>query len=332
MKFGFRKPSWKKSLSAATRGAVNRAVKKAIIPGYGQKGMGIANPKKYLYNQVYSMTTIDTIGLLTNKIHRSSSSSSREYTNLKYSPTKPIVNYHSNQKALDLRGEGLKQCKVIFDLESHCQKISFKSEAIQKLYGRANKYISKGIMCGEDLHQYAISDLEKLIETAVKTSTIDECKIAISIIEQLQKGASFDDVISNVRDAYAKLEQVPKTSQTRKAVSNELPTITNGAQEAAAQHRILMEFAEYTKDEKHSLFMLGARIKLFDCCGKRRPNNVSLFDFARFKLSEKMETVKKDTTKAEYKVAILIVDMLDQGVPMEQIHSRLNEIDRLHRK
>ncbi|MFI3298022.1 MAG: hypothetical protein R3Y59_10445 [bacterium] len=328
MKFGFRKPSWKKSLSAATRGTVNRAIKKAIIPGYGQKGMGIANPKKYLYNRVYSITTIDTIGLLTNKVHRSS----REYTNLKYSPTKPIVNYHSNQKALDLREKGLKQCKVIFDLKSHCQKISFKSEAIQKLYGRANKYISRGIMCGEDLHQYAKSDLEKLIETAAKTSTIDECKIAISIIEQLQNGASFDDIISNVKDAYAKLEQVPKPSQTQKTRLSELPINPNGSQEAAAQHKILMEFAEYTKAEKYSLFMLGARIKLFECCGKRRPDNVSLFDFARFKLSEKMGTVKRDTTKAEYNVAILIVDMLDQGIPMEQIHSQLNEIDRLHHK
>ena len=40
MKYGMRKPSWKKSLSARTKGRATRAVKKALIPGYGKKGMG----------------------------------------------------------------------------------------------------------------------------------------------------------------------------------------------------------------------------------------------------------------------------------------------------
>lgn len=40
MKYGMRTPSWKKSLSARTKGRATRAVKKALIPGYGKKGMG----------------------------------------------------------------------------------------------------------------------------------------------------------------------------------------------------------------------------------------------------------------------------------------------------
>lgn len=39
MKYGMRKPSWKRSLSARTKGRATRAVKKALIPGYGKKGM-----------------------------------------------------------------------------------------------------------------------------------------------------------------------------------------------------------------------------------------------------------------------------------------------------
>lgn len=39
MKFGMRKPSLKKSLSARTKGRATRAVKKALIPGYGKKGV-----------------------------------------------------------------------------------------------------------------------------------------------------------------------------------------------------------------------------------------------------------------------------------------------------
>lgn len=54
-----RKPSLKKSLKARTTGRAKRAVKKAVIPGYGKKGMGwIKNPKKAAYNKVYNKTSV----------------------------------------------------------------------------------------------------------------------------------------------------------------------------------------------------------------------------------------------------------------------------------
>ena len=37
MKFGMRTPSLKKSIKARTTGKAKRAVKKALIPGYGKK-------------------------------------------------------------------------------------------------------------------------------------------------------------------------------------------------------------------------------------------------------------------------------------------------------
>lgn len=40
MKFGMRKPSIKKSISARTKGKAKRSIKKAIFPGYGKKEMG----------------------------------------------------------------------------------------------------------------------------------------------------------------------------------------------------------------------------------------------------------------------------------------------------
>ena len=58
MKFGMRKPSIKKSISARTTGRLKRSVKRAIIPGYGKKGMGwIRDPKKAAYNKVYKKTS-----------------------------------------------------------------------------------------------------------------------------------------------------------------------------------------------------------------------------------------------------------------------------------
>lgn len=58
----FRKPSLKASFKARTTGRAKRAVKRAIIPGYGKKGTGfIKNPKRSMYNAVYHRTSIDTL-------------------------------------------------------------------------------------------------------------------------------------------------------------------------------------------------------------------------------------------------------------------------------
>ncbi|KGJ49812.1 hypothetical protein KD33_07705 [Clostridium sp. NCR] len=50
MKYGVRKPSLKKSISARTTGKAKRTIKKAIIPGYATRGW-VTNPKKAVYNK-----------------------------------------------------------------------------------------------------------------------------------------------------------------------------------------------------------------------------------------------------------------------------------------
>lgn len=39
------------------RGARTRAVKRALIPGYGRKGMGWLHPRRKLYDEMYRRTT-----------------------------------------------------------------------------------------------------------------------------------------------------------------------------------------------------------------------------------------------------------------------------------
>ncbi len=64
MKFGMRTPSFKKSIKARTTGRAKRTVKKAVIPGYGKKGVGwIKNPKKAAYNKVYKKTSFSIFDL-----------------------------------------------------------------------------------------------------------------------------------------------------------------------------------------------------------------------------------------------------------------------------
>ena len=64
MKYGLRKPSVKRSFKARTTGKAKRAVKKAIIPGYGKKGMGwIKNHKRAAYNKVNNKTTFSILDI-----------------------------------------------------------------------------------------------------------------------------------------------------------------------------------------------------------------------------------------------------------------------------
>lgn len=62
MKFGIRKPSWKKSIAART--SVKRLVKNSLglraPKGYGW----LTNPKKATYNRIYNRTTISWAALL----------------------------------------------------------------------------------------------------------------------------------------------------------------------------------------------------------------------------------------------------------------------------
>ena len=67
MKFGMRKPSLKKSISARTTGKLKRKIKKQIIPGYGTKksALKVLHPvkstKKSVYNKVYNKTSFSIL-------------------------------------------------------------------------------------------------------------------------------------------------------------------------------------------------------------------------------------------------------------------------------
>ena len=64
MKFGMRTPSLKKSISARTTGKAKRAIKKAVVPGYGKKGSGwFKDPKKAAYNKIYHKTSFSIFDL-----------------------------------------------------------------------------------------------------------------------------------------------------------------------------------------------------------------------------------------------------------------------------
>lgn len=77
MKFGPRKPNFKKRIKARTTGKMKRKVKKSVNPLYGKKGMGwVKNPKKAAYNKIYKKTTFDAVPSFSGKRSHSTNSSS----------------------------------------------------------------------------------------------------------------------------------------------------------------------------------------------------------------------------------------------------------------
>lgn len=71
MRFGVRKPSVNKSISARTTGRLERASKRAINPSYGRKGSGVLkDPARASYNKVYNKTSYSTYGRNTKKRYR----------------------------------------------------------------------------------------------------------------------------------------------------------------------------------------------------------------------------------------------------------------------
>ena len=64
VKIGVRRPNPKGSFRARTTGKMKRSVKRALIPGYGKKGMGwVKNPKRAAYNAVYGRTSVGVAGV-----------------------------------------------------------------------------------------------------------------------------------------------------------------------------------------------------------------------------------------------------------------------------
>ena len=58
MRIGMRKPSVKRLIKARTTDRAKRAVKRAVIPGYGRRGMGfVKNPKRAVKGAIYRRTT-----------------------------------------------------------------------------------------------------------------------------------------------------------------------------------------------------------------------------------------------------------------------------------
>ena len=185
MKFGFRTPSFKRSLSAATKGAAKRALMREIVPYYGKRGMGWSNPKKAAYNHLYNMTTANPIDIVLDKPKSSRISS----------PQKEItrVDYENKANALAIYKRGLKQCEISMALREHIKddilNDSPMHKAIRRLHSYVSGYMNKTMSCGFD---YCDMCNERLLKLQRINPEVKE--VCLNIVACIKRGLSADDI------------------------------------------------------------------------------------------------------------------------------------------
>ena len=188
MKFGFRTPSFKRSLSAATKGAAKRALMREIVPYYGKRGMGWSNPKKAAYNHLYSMTTASPVDLLTNTSSRRTAAAKPQISE---------AEYQAKLSALEIRRIGLKQCETPMALfkmiENDGSNASPMHQAIRRLHSYVLGYMNKPMKCGFD---YCAMSTERLLRLQrINPDVKEKC---LNIVGCIKLGISADDIFKTL--------------------------------------------------------------------------------------------------------------------------------------
>lgn len=322
MKFGFRVPSFKRSLSAMTRGAVTRSLKKALLPGYGQKGKSYYTGfGKSAYNKVYNLTTASIFDLFTNRKPKRYIAESNKLEQQKKNREK--------LQAIAIRKDGLNQCDETIKFLKECEKTIFNKSlqrAIKKVGSYSRKYMDKGVLCGEDLYTFASRELKKQEETAIKGTTQYECKIAIDIINQLKQKTDYALIIEDIKNKY---NEKTSSELPNKVITypEELTSNPNAIEEGEAQLEI---FYNLSNKIANGLCMPAINLKLLDLASKyygiqKKKIPITLYDYLVYELTQKLLTVKRDTTKFEYRKALEIVNMLKSNMPIDDICESLRK-------
>lgn len=321
MKFGFRKPSFKRSLSAMTRGAATRALKKALLPGYGQKGKSYYTGfEKSAYNKVYNLTTVSIFDLF--KSHKP-----KQYIT-KSDKLEQLERDKEKLEVLAVRKEGLNQCDEVAKFLKECEKTDLNKSlqrAIHKVGSCYRKYIDKGVLCGEDLYTFANRELNNQKGTAIKGTTQYECEIAIDIINQLKQKTGHTLIIETIKNKY-----IEKTSSKlpNRVITypEELTSNPNALEEGKLQLKTFDNLSN--KIASGSVYMPAIHIKLLNLVIKyysiqKKGIPITLYDYFEYELTQKLITTKRDTTKFEYYKALEIVNMLKSNISVDEIYEYL---------
>lgn len=310
MKLGFRTPSFKKSFSARTSGLFTRSIKRVLIPGYGKKGFGwLTSPKKALYNKAYKSLTVGLPDVL--KVDPHTKYSQAASSGMTIGPTL------SHERA-----EGLKQCEVILQfINQYALNGSLNSSilnAISKINSRINKYLDKSNTYQDDVYQYITTEIDILKQTAKRDNTKYECCIVLDIIEYLRIGMEPSQIINSIKSKYpvwqAPIKEADNYSVSKHiSIPNELQNNPNAEFESQIQKEIIYELAKLVINNIKSIKFLNAWIKILSQTEKYSNRQINLFDYLLYVFNIRINQVKKETTKNEYREACKIIHILSQS-------------------
>ena len=305
-----------------TKGAATRALKKALLPGYGQKGKSYYTGfEKSAYNKVYNMTSVSIFDIFKSRKHK-------QYT--EYNRLADREQYIEKLKAVDIRKEGLNQCDNVFKFLKECDESNLNKsiqKALQKIQSYTRRYIDKGVLCGEDLYTFANKELNHQKESAIKGTTQYECEIAIDVVGQLKQKTENPRIIEYITNKY-----IEKTSSElpNRVVTypKELTCNPNAIEESETQLQIFDSLSN--KISKGSVYMPAIHIKLLNLASKyysiqRKGISITLYDYLEYELTQKLTTCKREFTIFEYKKALSIVKMLKDNISVDDIYEYLRK-------
>lgn len=197
MKFGFRMPSWRKSLAASTKAALTREIRRAIVSDYGKRsGSVFVNPKKHVYNQLYNLTSANPIDIICGSANSDQSDSASSYNqkHIRQDRTEPQVVVlekimkSDEKRLLDEFLDGHQEYKYNMTLLKANVKLS---NALVEYYRRP---VSTNLF--EELEQI----LYKRLSSVKRESTKLEYIAAIKVLNALRECGNFEDALKQINN------------------------------------------------------------------------------------------------------------------------------------
>ena len=205
-----------------TRGAVNRSLKKMILPGYGEKNKGYySSIKKSLYNKVYDQTTLGISDII-DKTDRPKRGTVEYYERQVERNKRIYENQKKKYERLKERLQQIEDSKVNLEEVKNLQNFIEESKQLEfihsnktllksfdRLHSYSTKYATSSSLKKENLFVYLKREISNLMIKSSTGRTQYECQICLDIISLLGQNKSSEEVLSEISGKYEDLYLLP---------------------------------------------------------------------------------------------------------------------------
>lgn len=191
MKFGFRKPSLKKIISAMTKTQLTKGIKRVILPEYGKRSKGYyTSIKKSAYNMLYNHTTVGVSDLISAPLTKQRNNT--------------VLNYRKDPMVISSKLYN-EQIKKFEDFSSQIIKLYFPpiGKSQHPIYSINAQFISLFYEYKrEDINMLLFDYLEikisEKLKKLTKSYTIKKYKLALQIINALKLDVNIEEILQRL--------------------------------------------------------------------------------------------------------------------------------------